>query len=332
MLARETNIVQTYIIYMASAREEVLYDVNLIALIFRNLSVGALGASARACSAWREASGSNELWLPLVQSKYPGAHELVGVASFKAVYAKMDGGVELKEEPTTTISDYQFIVSLRYSGTTVLAKGCQGADPDEISDVCDQPEGEEFGFRAVWYADMPDTEWLWEALSNETIEGTAEALQLQLNDDPSNNVGIYGEAIDTLTENMRKSELQSKVLANVRVFRKADQCIARLLDANLLYDTQDHDDVWKFESESTRTPFDDSGTSSVYFVVTFGPVFDEHTSRMRWALQLSLEHKSYPNLPEDQEDYEDFDFEEDEQIDGMPESSFLCAIERLIWV
>jgi hypothetical protein len=303
-----------------TAASDVIVDRNLLALIMQSLSALMLSRTAVVCRTWRDASSSNMLWLQHVKSTFPGAHEFSGVESFKMLYARLRGRLSPEPpQPQTKLSDYQLFVSLRCYGETVLSGGLQGNAPVVKLD------GE--GVRVSWYLDMPDTEWFWNALSDETIDGTAEALQIRLNGDAANDERVYKEAIEEFTQCIRKSEVQNKVLARVEAFRKRDQRVARILNSGLNYSVQWMDGTLRFrmgEAYCNEEP---------YFVATLAPAFvgASGTSRMRWELCMCLERTTYPNLPDDEEDYSEFDFEEDEQTETMSQSALLCALERAQW-
>ena len=52
---------------------------------------------------------------------------------------------------------------------------------------------------------------------------------------------------------------------------------------------------------------------------------------MRWKFILSLERTSFPNLPDNEEDFDDYDFELHEALELLPEAAFLDALERAQW-
>ena len=302
-----------------AAAIDVVMDRNLLSLIMQSLSASMLSRTAIVCRMWRDTSNRNMMWQPHVQRAFPGAHDFLGVESFKLLYARLRGRVSPEPlQPRTELGDYQFFVSLRYYGDTVLSGGLQGAAPDIHTDDDD-------GVSLSWFLDMPDSEWFWEALSRETIEGTAEGYQLRLNGDTANDIMVYNEAIETFTQCIRKSDVQNKINARVEAFRVHDQRMARILNASLFYDVQYMDGTLRFQMGGKYD------SDQPHFVSWVAPKFDRRTSRMRWEFCIYLERTTYPNLPDDEEDYEDFDFEEDEVKTIMPQSAFLSALESARW-
>ena len=203
---------------------DVLSNPDLLVLIFSRLrTTTELGRAAQCCRLWRTSSASNDVWRPVVFAAFPATRGLIGVQSYKALHARMNGFDPKRVE--TTLDDYQFMIQLQYEGRTVLQATVQGSAAIKRESDEDDNDALEMHIPGESY-DIP----AWELDAEMDLSWLADTHVEQLDED---NLGTYeqcsADICSFLDAAYDEPEVGFKLELTVTAFRASDQRTAVLM-------------------------------------------------------------------------------------------------------